>query len=134
MAPPQARGTPVWFARGAPVVAQQQPIARGRPLTKLRDGPALEFNIAGTRYWQWSDPPDKENTSAIPKRRDCVNSARSAVKNKNNRKGRKEIAMNAKDEVELNTPKGESIRGNPYALHDAKSFAGGILMIEVLND
>ena len=132
-APPQTRGTPVGFARGAPVVAKRQPIVRDGQLTNLRDGPAPEFlKYAGTRYWDWNAPPDKENTSAIPKRRDCVNSARSAVNPSTDgkRKRRKEDAMNAKDEVELKSPQGESIRGKPFTLRDAKSYAGGMPMIE----
>ena len=123
--PPQTRGTPVWYARGTPVVAQQQPIVRGRPLTKLRDGPALEFIDAGTRYWDWNAPPDRSITSVAL----CGISMNFVVRKEINHREHKEYTENAKKEVDLNSPNGEKIRGRPLALRDIKSLTGGQLMI-----
>ncbi len=94
---PQTRGTPAWFARGAPVVAQKQPIVRGRPLAKLRDGPALEFfNIAGTRYWYWNAPPDNGTSVALR-----GNSVVSVVKKENKHRVHREDTEYTKNEVAL---------------------------------
>ena len=80
------------FAGSAPVVAKKQPFARGRPLTKLRDGPMNTLALrslsllrndlwlvahsskhiaqstwlkahGSKHYWDWNAPPDKETGS-----------------------------------------------------------------------
>ena len=130
-APPQIRGIPNWFARGAPVVAKKQPIAHDRQLTHFRDGPnnklavySLSLQLNGTwlmahgskHNWNWNAPPDAEIISVQP----CVVRVFSAVKERTNRKVRSKFAKNAKDEKELNSLKGESIRGKPFTLYDNK--------------
>jgi len=113
-APPRSRGTPLDFVKGI------YPVARGRPLVKLRDGP--EFcRINNMHHWDWNAPPIRGNTSVNL----CAISVSSVVKNINRIRIRAGTIRTWETEWTGKGAQG-NIRGKPFALHDLNSLPGGM--------